>query len=221
MSRKTLLILGVVLVVILGAGAWYALSGKAGDGATAQSAQGHEILPTDRTLGNPKSKVVLIEYAAPSCPVCAAFNAQTFPQLKAQYIDTGKIFYVFRVFPLRPDDGAAEKIARCLPEDKYFDFIDLLFRNQPQWDVEYGVTDVHGGLVRLGRIAGMSAGQVDQCIANKTEDERINKVAADGEAKYNITGTPTFIVNGVSQGSGNLSFETISKLLDKALAENK
>lgn len=221
MSRKTLLILGVVLVVILGVGAWYALSGGAGGDATAQSAQGYEILPTDRTLGNPKSKVVLIEYAAPSCPVCAAFNAQTFPQLKEKYIDTGKIFYVFRVFPLRPDDGAAEKIARCLPEDKYFDFIDLLFKNQPQWDVEYGVTDVHGGLVRLGRIAGMSAAQVDQCIANKAEDERINKVAADGEAKYNITGTPTFILNGVSQGSGNLSFETISKLLDKALAEQK
>ncbi|MCP5410891.1 MAG: DsbA family protein [Alphaproteobacteria bacterium] len=221
MSRKTLLILGVVVLAVLGAVAWYALSGSSTDAATAQSAQGYEILPTDRTMGNPKSKVVLIEYAAPSCPVCAAFNEQSFPQLKAQYIDTGKIFYVFRVFPLRPDDGAAEKIARCLPEDKYFDFIDLLFKNQPQWDVEYGVTDVHGGLVRLGRIAGMSADQVDQCIANKAEDERINKVAADGEAKYNITGTPTFILNGVSQGSGNIPFDTISKLLDKALAEQK
>ena len=222
MSRKTLLIVGVAVLAVLGAVAWYFLSGSpATTMDTAASAQGYEILPTDRTLGNPKSKVVLIEYAAPSCPVCAAFNAQSFGRLKTQYIDTGKIFYVFRVFPLRPDDGAAEKIARCLPEDKYFDFIDLLFRNQPQWDVEYGVTDVHGGLVRLGRIAGMSAAQVDQCIANKAEDERINKVAADGEAKYNITGTPTFILNGVSQGSGNIPFETMSKLLDKALAEQK
>jgi protein-disulfide isomerase len=221
-SRKTLLILGVAVLAVLGAIAWYILSGSSATTAdTAASAQGYEILPTDRTLGNPKSKVVLIEYAAPSCPVCAAFNAQSFGRLKTQYIDTGKILYVFRVFPLRPDDGAAEKLARCLPEDKYFDFIDLLFRNQPQWDVEYGVTDVHGGLVRLGRIAGMSAAQVDQCIANKAEDERINKVAADAEAKYNITGTPTFILNGVSQGSGNIPFETISKLLDKALAEKK
>ena len=112
------------------------------------------------------------------------------------------MFYVFRVFPLRPDDGTAEKIARCLPEDKYFSFIDLLFRNQPKWDVEYGVTDVHGGLVLLGRIAGMSADQVDKCIDNKTEDDRINKVAADGETKYNITGTPTLIVDGMPQLAG-------------------
>ncbi len=112
--------------------------GGSGDAAAA-SGQGYEILPTDRTLGNPNAKVVLIEYAAPSCPVCADFNAQTFPQLKANYIDTGKVFTSSASFPLRADDGAAEKIARCLPEDKYFSFIDLLFRNQPKWDVEYGV----------------------------------------------------------------------------------
>jgi len=165
-SRKTLLIVGVIVLAILGAVAWYALSSSSSDTRATASDKSYEIYPTDRTLGNSKSKVVLIEYAAPSCPVCAAFNAQSFGRLKTQYIDTGKIFYVFRVFPLRPDDGAAEKIARCLPEDKYFDFIDLLFRNQPQWDVEYGVTDVHGGLVRLGRIAGMTAQQVDQCIVN-------------------------------------------------------
>ena len=112
-------------------------------------------------------------------------------RLKAKYIDTGKIFYVFRVFPLRSDDGMAEKIARCLPEDKYFAFIDLLFKNQPKWDVEFGVQSpegVHDGLVLLGRIAGMSAEQVDQCMANKAEDDRINKVASDGEARYSITG---------------------------------
>ena len=129
------------------------------------------------------------------------------------------MFYVFRVFPLRPDDGTAEKIARCLPEDKYFAFIDLLFRNQPLWDVEYNVLDVHGGLVHVGRIAGMSAEQVDKCIDNKAEDDRINKVAADGEAKYTITGTPTFVIDGVAQSSGNIAYADLSKLLDAELAK--
>ena len=110
-----------------------------------------------------------------------------FPLLKKNYIDTGKVYYVFRVFPLQPSDGAAEAMARCLPEDKYFQFIDLLFRNQPKWDREYGVTDVHGGLVQMGRIAGMSADQVDKCIADKAKQDRINKVAQDGQTKYNIT----------------------------------
>ena len=221
MSRKTLFILIGLVVLIAAGGLGYYFLGGSGDAATS-SGQGYEIYPTDRTLGNRNSKVVLIEYGAPSCPVCAAFNAQTFPELKARYIDTGKIFYVFRVFPLRPDDGTAEKIARCLPEDKYFSFIDLLFKNQPKWDVEYGVQSpegVHDGLVLLGRIAGMSAQQVDQCIVNKAEDDRINKVSSDGEARYSITGTPTFILDGTNVGSGNIAFDTMAKLIDAELAK--
>jgi protein-disulfide isomerase len=225
-SRKTLFILlGLVVLIAAGGIGYYFMSGS-GDTATA-SGQGFEILPTDRTLGNPKSKVVLIEYAAPSCPVCAAFNAQSFSQLKAKYIDSGKIFYVFRVFPLRPDDGSAEKIARCLPEDKYFAFIDLLFKNQPKWDVEYSQVNpalatpegVHDGLVLLGRIAGMSQEQVDQCMVNKAEDDRINKVSAEAETRYSVGGTPTFVLNGVNVGSGNIALDTISKLLDTELAK--
>jgi protein-disulfide isomerase len=219
-SRKTLLIvLGLALLIAAGGIGYYFTSG-AGE-TEAANGQGFAIVPSDRVLGNRKSKVVLIEYAAPSCPVCANFNAQSFPRLKAQYIDTGKIFYVFRVFPLRADDGLAEKIARCLPEDKYFTFIDLLFKNQPKWDVEFGVTPqgVHDGLVLLGRIAGMSREQVDQCMDNKAEDDRINKVSSEGESRYSITGTPTFILNGTSIGSGNIPFDTLSKLLDTELAK--
>ena len=98
----------------------------------------------------------MLEYAAPACPHCARFDETVFPLLKKNYIDTGKVFYIFRVFPIMPADGAAEAIARCLPADKYFRFIDLLFRNQKIWDPEYGVTDVRGGLVQMARIAGMS-----------------------------------------------------------------
>lgn len=219
MSRKNpLLVLGLMALMAVG------FAACSEDEKPSASGQGFEILPSDRTLGNPKAKVVLIEYAAHSCPVCAAFNEQTFPRLKASYIDTGKIFYVFRLFPLRADDGAAEKIARCLPEDKYFTFVDLLFRNQPKWDVEYGVQPgegVRAGLVLLGRIAGMSEEQVDQCMVNKAEDDRINKVASDAQSRYGITGTPTFILNGVSQGSGNIPYDTMSKLLDTELAKQK
>jgi len=219
-SRKQIWIAVAVLVLIAAAGIGYYWS--SGPATPEGPSAGYEILPTDRVLGNSKSKVVLIEYAAPSCPVCAAFNAQSFGRIKSEYIDTGKIFYVFRVFPLRGDDGSAEKIARCLPEDKYFSFIDLLFKNQPKWDVEYGVQSpegVHQGLILMGRIAGMSADQVDRCMANTAEDTRINNVAADGEKRYSITGTPTFILNGVNLGSGNIPYDTLKKLLDKELAK--
>jgi protein-disulfide isomerase len=222
-SRNTLLVvLGLVVLVAVAAIGWN--MGLFGESTSAADAKGYELVPSDRTLGNRNSKVVLIEYAAPSCPVCAAFNAQNFPRLKAEYIDTGKIFYVFRIFPLRSDDGSAEKIARCLPEDKYFTFIDLLFKNQPKWDVEYGVQSpegVHDGLVLLGRIAGMSREQVDQCMENKAEDDRINKVSSDAQSRYSVNATPTFILNGTSIGSGNIPFDNLSKLLDTELAKQK
>lgn len=224
MSRqKIVLALSALVLIAVAVAAWYVLRPGEDTGAVA-AGPGYTLTAHDRALGDPKAKVVLIEYAAPSCPVCARFNSDTFPRLKKEYIDTGKVYYVFRLFPLRPDDGAAEKIARCLPEDKYFDFIDLLFRNQPKWDVEYGVPSgegVRAGLVLLGRIAGMSEQQVDQCMVNKAEDDRINKVASDGEARYGITGTPTFILNGVSQGSGGIPYDRMAKLLDDELAKQK
>ena len=220
MSRKTLfVVLGLTLLIAAGGIGYYFTSGSSGTA----SAKGYEIVPSDRTLGNRNAKVVLIEYAAPTCPVCAAFNAQNFPQLKAQYIDTGKILYVFRMFPLRSDDGSAEKIARCLPEDKYFAFIDLLFKNQPKWDWEFGLKppEVHEGLVLLGRIAGMSREQVDQCMVNKAEDDRINQVSSEAQSRYSVNATPTFILNGTSIGSGNIPFDSLSKLLDTELAKQK
>ena len=220
MSRNTLLmVLGLVVLIAAGSAAYYFTSGS---GNTA-SAKGYEIVPADRTLGNRNAKVVLIEYAAPTCPVCANFNANTFPRLKAEYIDTGKILYVFRMFPLRSDDGSDEKIARCLPEDKYFAFIDLLFKNQPKWDWEYGLKppEVHEGLVLLGRIAGMSREQVDQCMVNKAEDDRINQVSSEAQSRYSVNATPTFILNGTSIGSGNIPFDSLSKLLDTELAKQK
>jgi protein-disulfide isomerase len=223
-TKKQLLILLAAFVLIAGGLAAWLIFGEAGPaapGAGGTDNAGFALLPTDRTLGDSKAKVTLIEYAAPTCPVCAAFNANTFEQFKKAYVDTGKVYYVFRVFNLRPDDAAAEKIARCLPEDKYFSFIDLLFRNQPLWDWEYGVVDVHGGLVRVSRMAGLSADQVDKCIDNKAEDERINKVQSEAESRYGISSTPTFILDGTSIGSGAFSFDQLSQMLDAEIAKKK
>jgi protein-disulfide isomerase len=229
--RKMLFILLALLLVAGGATAgtvYYYVYGP-GSVAAPPGPGGYTLVPTDRTLGNPKAKVVLIEYAAPMCPHCAHLNEVSFGPLKTNYIDTGKIYYVFRVFPIGPDDGPAEKIARCLPEDKYFAFIDLLFRNQPLWDSEYSQENpalatpdgVHAGLVQLGRRAGMSADQVDKCIENNAEDERINKVAADGASRYGITGTPTFVLNGNPIFNGSVpTYEQLAQALDAELAKS-
>jgi protein-disulfide isomerase len=223
--KKALIGLGVLLLIAIGGGAWFflkpapiAATAPGMPAASAMAASDGNITSYDRTMGDPKAPVTVIEYAAPICPHCAAFEMTSFPILKAGYIDSGKVFYVFRVFPLRPDDGPAEKLARCMPKEQYFSFMDLLFRNQPKWDgAEYPqVTDDHAGLVQVARIGGMSPNQADKCMADKSTDAAINKVGADGEAKYNLTGTPTFVVNGVVSEAGE-EWPGLQKLIDAAL----
>jgi len=218
-NRKQLLfgIVGVAVIGILVAAYFVFYGGSSDDNATAGDKSGMQIVDTDRHLGSPKAPITLIEYAAPSCPHCAHFNETLFGQLKANYIDTGKVYYVFRVFPISQVDYAAESMARCLPPDNYFQFIDLLFRNQPKWDPEYQIPDVHGALVQMGRIAGMSEGQVDRCIANQSEQQRIAKVAQDAQTKYNLNSTPTFIANGQVHVGGFADFQEVKEFLDPML----
>jgi protein-disulfide isomerase len=216
-KNQLLAVLAAIVVAVVGLGAYIMLGNGSGTGDGTSA--GYAVLPTDRSLGNKDAKLVLIEYAAPTCPHCAAFSENIFPAIREKYIDTGKIHFVFRVYPLHPEDGAVEKIARCLPEDKYQSFIDLAFRNQPLWNPGNGVTDVHGGLVRIGRMAGLSAEQVDKCIENSAEDDRINAVSSEAERRYGVNSTPTLILNGTNIGIGGGSIAELSKLIDAELAK--
>ncbi len=227
MSRKQILIaLGAVIAIGLGVAAWFLFSPSRpqDSGAAAVTGSGYEIAATDHTLGNPKAKVVLIEYAAPVCPHCARFNETVFAQIKKAFIDTGKVLYVFRVFPLHPSDVAAEKLATCMPKEKYFDFIDLLFRNQPKWDFEYGVQDIQGGLRAMANMGGMDQAKADACMASTAEEERINKVAIEGQSRYAINSTPSIVVDGELQPppfASEWTFEALSEILNNKLAAKK
>jgi protein-disulfide isomerase len=216
LNRKQLLIgLVALALVAIGVAAYFLIfSGSSSDEAvlpTGGEKYGIQITARDRTIGSPKAPILMVEYAAPVCPHCARFDMTIFPELKQKMIDTGKVYYVFRVFPLGPVDIAAESIARCLPEDNYFQFIDLLFRNQAKWDPDgYDIPDVHAALVEMGRTAGLSAQQVDACIGNQTVANQVSQVGQDAQTKYGITGTPTFIVNGIQHGP----FEDYKELQD-------
>ncbi len=220
MSRKTIIAMAVVAVTAAVAGlAWHIVSEKGPAPALAADIKGanYTITPQDMTMGNPKAKVVLIEYAAPRCPHCAHFNEETFPPLKKNYIDTGKVLYVFRVLPLGAGDDVAEKLARCLSRDKYFPHMDNLFRTQPQWDDEYGVTDVRGGLLAQSKKFGMSEAQFDACVADTKNDAFINQVAQDGVTRYGINSTPSIVING-KLVPGVAEYPALKAALDNALA---
>jgi protein-disulfide isomerase len=219
-SRKPVLtILVIVALVALGAAAWFVFSSPSASTADAVSdstAQGVTVTAWDKTLGDPKAPVLMVEYAAPTCPHCAHFDMEYFPLLKKKYIDTGKVHYVLRVFPLNPADVAAEAIARCLPADNYFQFLDLLWRNQMKWDPEYRVPDVHAGLVEMGRIAGMSAEKVDSCIADQKAAAKITQVGTEATSKYGINGVPSFVIGGkTTEFAGD--WDGLQKQLDDLL----
>ncbi len=205
MSRKQMIIaLACVAVLVVAVAGYFMLTGAStsDSGAVSKADErfGVQVAPADRTLGSPKAPLVILEYAAPTCPHCAHFDEEFFPLLKQQYIDTGRAYYIFRVFPLNAADVAAESIARCLPADNYFAFIDLLFRNQVKWDPEYRVSDVHAGLVEMARIAGLTEAQADSCMSDQAQAQKISQIGQEATTKYGISSTPTFIANGKVHG---------------------
>jgi protein-disulfide isomerase len=222
--NRTSLLIGVVVaaVVALGIAAYFVFSGGSSSDANNQAGPMAIILSKDdRTLGSKTAPLMLVEYAAPTCPHCAHFEMDIFPSLKKDYIDTGKVFFIFRVFPLNPVDVAAEAMARCLPEDNYFQFLDLLYRNQPKWDPDgYQIADVHGALVDMGKIAGMGAQQVDSCIGNQAEQKRIQDVGADAQTRYGINGTPSFVAGGQVHGPFE-DYQELKTFLDSLLAKKR
>lgn len=153
--------------------------------------------PEDMTLGNPNAKVLVAEYASVGCPVCAAFNNETFPAFKAKYIDTGKVHYVLHEMLVGGESeqalaAAGFLLARCAGKDKYFAVADEIFHVQQQL---YASGDLRGGLWRIAQSLGMTEPQFNACIGDqnalKALNARVEKAAKDG-----VNETPTFIING-------------------------
>jgi protein-disulfide isomerase len=182
----------------------------------------YSVYPDDRTMGSVKAPVVLIEYAAPVCPHCARFSQTVFPEIKKAYVDTGKVLYVLRIFPLSQWDGAVAGMANCMPPKKYLSFIDLAFKNQSVWDPDGNdISDVHAGLVQLGKLAGLNPKQVDRCMADPKEQERVNRIAQDGEKKYSVASVPTLVVNGTVVQAGEAGWPELQARIDGLLAAHK
>lgn len=219
MNRKQLLYsLVAVAAVALLVAAYLVFFGGSGGGLSSNGEVTVDLQPTDHTLGSPKAPIQFVEYAAPSCPHCAHWNEEVFPILKKNYIDTGKVYYVFRVLPLGSVDVAVEAMARCLPKSSYFQFIDMMFRNQEKWDPEFGVPDVHAALIDMGRIAGMSSEQVDRCISNQDELNKISQIGQDAAKRYGFNSTPSFIAGGYISANAVTApglQETLNGLLKK------
>ena len=169
----------------------------------------------DMVLGQQSATVTVTEYASMTCPHCANFNETVFPKLKTAYIDSGKIKYVFREFPLDIKAAAGSMLSRCIAKDdaaKYFAVTDMLFRQQNDW-VMKNTTET---LTRIGKQAGLTQQQVEACLKDQA---LLDKIAAD--QKYasdvlKVDSTPTFFING-EKIKGEASFEEFAKKINPLL----
>jgi protein-disulfide isomerase len=186
-------------------------------GAMAQSASdvAKPMSLPDMALGPANASVTITEYASMTCPHCAAFNEAVFPKIKSEYIDSGKVRYVFREFPLDIKAAAGSMLARCIAKDdsgKYFTVIDLLFKQQNDWVLK-NTTET---LTRIGKQAGLSQQAVEDCLKDQA---LLDKIAAD--QKYasevlKVDSTPTFFING-ERIKGETSFEEFDKRIKSLL----
>ncbi len=149
----------------------------------------------DMAMGDPKAPVVMIEYASLTCPHCADFHEDVFPELKNKYIDTGKMRFVFRQFPTPPVPYAVggEAVARCAGPDKYFDLLDVLYEKQRYWVTS---NNPRKALMDIAATAGISQESFDACVSDEANIKRIQEVSKTAQDEFKITGTPSFIING-------------------------
>lgn len=167
---------------------------------------------TEIVQGNPKSNVVLIEYASLTCPHCAHFQETEFPKLKAEYIDTGKIKFIYRDFPLDGLATGAALLARCAPDGRGKTMVDLMFKNQNEWTRSETPLEPLRGYAKL---AGMNDADVDACLKNEAILKEIQNVQQKAATLYKVGGTPTFFVGEEMVQGGD--FAAIKLVLDKQL----
>jgi len=168
----------------------------------------------DVVLGSDKAPVTIIEYASMTCSHCAHFSTETFPELQKRYIDTGKVRFIFREFPLDPLAAAGFMLARCAGKDRFMAVVETLFAKQADWVVQKPIEPLQA----IAKQLGFTEQSFDQCLANQQVLDRIQNVRDRAAEKLGVNSTPTFFVNG-KKLTGDQSIEALAKEIDPYLKE--
>ena len=170
--------------------------------------------PGDMAIGDPDAPVTVIEFFSLTCPSCERFHKQVYNRLKPEYVDAGKVRFVARDFPLNAPALQAAVLAHCAGRERYFTFIDVLFQTFDDWAGSRDFTDKLG---QIGELGGVSRDQFADCLADQGLENSIFQSIADGQAEYDVSGTPTLVVNGETY-DGQMSFDALSEHIDRLLA---
>lgn len=229
MSKIWMIVGAVIVIVGVGAAVWFALSRtgekpslmqgtEVGGSSPGTEVSGSETAESDlkegdRILGDPAAPVTVIEYASLTCPHCANFHTITLPKLEAEYIETGKVKLAFRDFPLDQLALRAAGLADCVPPERYFGFLGMLFESQSSWAT---AQDPLAALSRLGRTAGLDDSEIESCLSDDAKLDQIVSERLAAEQAYSISSTPSFIIGG-QKYSGALTMEQLQEIIGPML----
>ena len=175
-----------------------------------------QISKDDRILGNPEAPITIVEYASLTCPHCAHFANDVLPEIKKEWIDTGKAKLVLRDYPLDEPALRAAMIARCAPPDRYYAFADTFFAAQEKW---VRSPDYREALARLAKLGGMGKEEFDTCLKNTDLENKIVEGRLKATQELEVNSTPTFFVYG-SKLAGAPTTEEFEKLLSGLAAKS-
>ena len=220
MNRAVLVGLIVAIVIAVGAGGWIYYSGQ-GIVAAAPNpddvSEKAEAVPTvaadDKFLGKADAPVTIVEYFSLGCPHCKKFHETILPQLKTEYLDTGKARLVFRDFPLDGISFGAALVTRCVNDLAYFAMVDTLFQQQETWHVQNGVTQI----ATIVKSAGMDQAALDACLNNQANKDKIVALQKEAADVLKVEATPTFFIND-RKLSGVSDYKAFKATIDGALA---
>ena len=166
----------------------------------------------DRVLGDPDAPVTIIEYSSLTCPHCRHFHLEILPEIKKNYIDTGKVKLIYRDFPFDQLGLLATVMTRCAPAERYFGFLDVLFQQQGSWSRS---KDPMGDLSRIGKLGGLNPSDFEACLKNQALVDGLVQKRLDGQKKFDVNATPTFIIDGDHNNIGSQPYEDFDKILSK------
>ena len=198
------------------------------DASGTAGAKGAEVAPTepfpgtttesggftgDVAEGGEDAKVTIIEYASMTCPHCATFHKTIYSAIKPEYIETDKVRFIFRDFPLDNFALAASVIARCGGESKFVGFVDLFMEKQDQWR---GADNVIDELKRLARLGGLGSDKIDTCLKDQALGQSIVDRAREGQDVFEVRSTPTILING-EKFDGPLNLKGLTSEIDSLI----
>ena len=174
-----------------------------------------ENIYLDMVKGNSDAKVTIVEYASFTCPYCATFHKEIFPQLKEQYIDTGKVKFIYREVYFDAPGLWGGLLARCVSPKKYFGVVDLLYKKQSKWASGSTEKEILNELFSIGRQIGMEDEQINKCMQNKEKSLKMIDAYLENSKIDKISSTPSLVINGKLLKPNN--FDDLAVEIDKIL----